>query len=55
VALVTVRAAADELGVHPETLHRWIRKGQVRVYRVGTKALRVDLAELRSDFLKPTR
>lgn len=44
--LVSVAEAAEILGVNPKTLRRWIAAGRLEAYRVGPRALRVDLDEL---------
>jgi excisionase family DNA binding protein len=44
--LVTVRYAADYLGVHPFTIRRYITQGRLRGYRTGPKLWRIDLDSL---------
>ncbi len=36
--LMTVREAAEYLRVHPQTVRTWIRKGALRVRRIGAAA-----------------
>lgn len=38
---LTVKEAADTLGLHPQTLYKWTRTGRVPVMRIGG-ALRID-------------
>lgn len=40
--LLTLKEAADRLGVHVSTLRAWVRSGQVPAYRVGGRFARVD-------------
>jgi excisionase family DNA binding protein len=37
----TVSEAADELGVSPSTVWRWIQDAKLTAYRVGPKAIRI--------------
>ena len=46
MALLTVRAAAHELGVAYSTLKRWIRAGKVRTTRTGGGHHRIADAEI---------
>jgi molybdopterin-binding protein len=46
MALLTVRAAADRLGIAYSTLKRWIRLGQVRTTRTEGGHHRISEAEL---------
>ena len=39
-------AAAERLSVDPRTIRRMIARGEITGYRIGTKALRVDPAEV---------
>lgn len=43
---VSTGVAAKELGLAPKTVQRMIARGQLRGYRVGTRAIRVDLADV---------
>ena len=45
--LVTVSQAARELGVSTEHARRMIRAGKWPTYKLGTKATRVDVGEVR--------
>ena len=38
----TPQEFALDVGVHTETVRRWIREGQLVAYRVGKRRLRVD-------------
>ncbi len=44
---VSIGKAAEELGVHPETLRRWEKMGKIEVERTPTGFRRYDLAKLR--------
>lgn len=44
--LVSISIAAVELGVCDKTIRRLISRGQLTGYRIGTRALRVDLNEV---------
>jgi excisionase family DNA binding protein len=45
--LITLRQAAEWVGVDPTTLRRWIAKGKLPAYRIaGTRNLRLDRAEV---------
>jgi hypothetical protein len=45
--LVNVSQAARELGVCTEHIRRQIRAGNWPIYRLGPKAIRLDLEEIR--------
>ncbi|TAL50094.1 MerR family transcriptional regulator [Patescibacteria group bacterium] len=38
--LITIREAAELLGVHPETLRRWDNEGKLKAVRVGERGHR---------------
>ena len=44
--LSSIPDAADEYGVHHQTIRRWISSGRIVGYRFGERMLRVDLDEL---------
>jgi excisionase family DNA binding protein len=44
--VLTVAEAADLVGLHPETIRRWIRTGRLRATRIGRSYL-IDADELR--------
>lgn len=44
--LVTVAAVAAQLGVHPQTVRRWIAQGRLTGYRLGPRLLRLDAAQV---------
>jgi len=44
--LVSVPEAAKELGVAPRTIRQAIQKDQLRAYQIGSRWVRVDLADL---------
>jgi excisionase family DNA binding protein len=41
-----LETAAERLDVHPRTLRRMIARGEITGYRLGSKTLRVDPAEI---------
>jgi excisionase family DNA binding protein len=49
---VGITDAATYLGVTPKTVRKLIAEGELRAYRVGTKMLRIKLADL-DDVCKP--
>lgn len=44
--LVSVQVAAEHVAVSTKTIRRWIAEGRLPGYRLGPRALRVDLHEL---------
>lgn len=42
--LLTLREAADRLGVHVTTLRSWVREGKLPAYRLGRRFTRVSWA-----------
>jgi len=44
--LMSVRSAAEYLGVSTKTIRRYIAAGRVRGYRAGPRLIRVDLNDL---------
>lgn len=44
--LLSLRHAADRLGVHVGTFRAWVRSGQVPAYRVGGRFARVSWDEV---------
>jgi excisionase family DNA binding protein len=51
--LESIDAAAQRLSVNPRTIRRAIADGRVTGYRVGTKTIRVDTAEIDNELLQP--
>lgn len=56
--LLTVKHVAAELGVHPETVRRWIRAKRVRAVsfgsdRAGLRVPRAELERLSTEGLPP--
>jgi excisionase family DNA binding protein len=43
---ISIAEAADQLGVDPLTIRRWIAHGKINAYRVGPKLVRLDLDEV---------
>lgn len=43
---VSISEAADRIGIHRVTLHRWINEGTVPVYRLGPNRRRIRVADL---------
>ena len=50
----TVATAAEYYGLHHTTIRRWIRNGELNGYRVGTRMVRVDMAEVAAMMAKIT-
>lgn len=46
--LVSVKKAAEELGVSSEHIRRMIRAGRWPCYRLGSKCTRIDPGEIRA-------
>lgn len=46
VVRVPVSVAAARAGIATSTLRRWIREGRLPAVRVGTKAIRVSVADI---------
>ena len=44
--LITVRQAAAELQVQPNTIYRWCTRGLLRPVRLGTRAVRLRRSEI---------
>lgn len=44
--LITVRQAAAELQVQPNTIYRWCTRGLLRPVRLGTRAVRFRRSEI---------
>lgn len=44
--LITVRQAAEELQVRPNTVYRWRARGLLRPVRLGTRAVRFRRSEI---------
>ena len=49
----TIEAEAERLGVHPRTIRRRIADGTITGYRVGTRSIRLDPAEVDEKLLQP--
>lgn len=43
---LSIQEAADELGVHPRTVRRYIRLERLPVSRISNKVVRIRLADL---------
>ncbi len=46
VRYLDIRTAAERLGVNPETLRRWDRKGQIKAYRTPGNYRRFRLVDV---------
>lgn len=44
--LITVRQAAEELQVQPNTVYRWCARGLLHPVRLGTRAVRLRRSEI---------
>jgi len=53
-AYYTVREAAEELGVSPSTIWRWIDSGQLAASRIGPRAIRIKADDVRR-VVRPTQ
>lgn len=51
--LVSIDEAARFLSCNPRTVRRMIARGEITGYRVSTRLLRVDLAEIEARALRP--
>lgn len=51
--LLTVQEAAARYKCHPRTIRRLIESGEIGVYRVGPKLVRIDVVEVDRVFLQP--
>lgn len=43
---LSIQEAAEELGVNPRTIRRYIRLGRLEVSRISNKVVRIRLADL---------
>lgn len=43
---VSITEAADRIGIHRVTLHRWIKEGAVPVYLFGPHRRRIRVSDL---------
>ena len=43
---VTIKEAASELGLHPNTIRNYIREGRISITRLGPRLIRIDRSEL---------
>lgn len=50
--LLTIAETARELKVSVVTLHRWLKKGRLRAYRLGPRAVRIRRSDL-NELLAP--
>lgn len=50
--LITIKQAAELMGVHPNTIRNWIADGKLEVKRIGSRIIRIDVAELNNMFHK---
>lgn len=42
----TIHSAANRLGLDPQTVRAWIRKGRVQGYRIGERKICVRIADI---------
>jgi excisionase family DNA binding protein len=42
----SIQETADQLGVSPQTIRRWIRAGRISAKRMGPRLVRVELSSL---------
>jgi excisionase family DNA binding protein len=50
--LATITEAATRYKCHPKTIRRLIDSGDIGVYRVGPKIVRIDIAETDAVFFR---
>ena len=50
--LITIKQAAELLGVHPNTIRNWIADGRLQVERIGTRIIRIDKNQLNKLFTR---
>lgn len=53
--LLSPRQVADALGVHPETVRRWIRSGKVPAIKATARTIRVRSEVLESLMTQATK
>ena len=46
--LLSVEEAADYLGLHPNTVWNWVRRGHMTAYKLGPRLVRVQLSDLQA-------
>ncbi len=44
--LLTVKEAADRLGVSAKTIYNWISEGRLKAQRLGGRSIRIDELDL---------
>ena len=44
--MVTIKEAALELGLHPNTIRNYIKEGRINSTRLGPRLIRIDRSEL---------
>jgi len=52
--MLTVKQVAEKFNVSPMTIYRWIRKGELRAFRLSSKVMRIREDDL-NEFLKRKR
>jgi excisionase family DNA binding protein len=45
-SMVTIKEAAFELGLHPNTIRNYIKSGRIKSSRLGPRFIRIDRSEL---------
>lgn len=43
---LTIKTAANRVGVHPNTIREWIAAGTLKAYRYGERIVRINPADL---------
>ena len=51
--LISMQKAAELIGCDPKTIRRRVSDGTLTGYRVGPRAMRVDLAEVEANLIRP--
>ncbi len=47
----SVAEIADEYGVHPRTVRRWLAEGRISGHRIGPRVIRLDPDEVAAQLL----
>lgn len=52
---LTVEEVAEQLGVHPATVRRWVQSGHIRAVRPGLRAFKIPASEVPRLLASPIR
>ena len=39
--LISIKSAANQLGVHTNTIHNWIRAGRLKAFKLSERTIRI--------------